>query len=171
MKSALNWSNSLRSFAPVCGFSLVTLVYFLYFSAFSSFRTNGVTLSTAVLPVEARQEAQFNPTSWPVKTRFRTVESNFNISTVGKCFKEILIKSRSFWSFWTWDLLIWSSAFSKPVLITLRLQFGGFGFLSTAFILNLRSSDLKQCIQYGSFASVLKFSFAALVFCLSLETK
>ena len=156
MKSALNWSNSLRSFAPVLGFSLVTLVYFLYFSAFSSFRTNGVTLSTAVLPVEARQEAQFNPTSCPVKTRFWTVESNFNISTVGKCFKEILIKSRSFWSFWTWDLLIWSSAFSKPVLITLRLQFGA----STFVLLLLRCKALgtlkKNSLQILHLTEVLK---------------
>ena len=59
----------------------------------------------------------------------------------------------------------------RQFCFSLRLQFGAFGFLPTAFILNLRSSDLKQCIQPGSFASVLKFSFAALVFCLSLETK
>ena len=59
----------------------------------------------------------------------------------------------------------------RQFCFSLRLQFGAFGFLPAAFILNLRSSDLKQCIQPGSFASVLKFSFAALVFYLSLFKK
>ena len=61
--------------------------------------------------------------------------------------------------------IFWSKAvhLARQFCFSLRLQFGAFGFLPAAFILNLRSSDLKQCIQPGSFASVLKFSFAALV--------